>query len=218
MIRVKICGLTQAKHAEQAITAGADALGFVFYEKSKRYLAPEAANWLRTLPAFVTRVGLFVDADLPFILRVYERLSLDLVQLHGDESPDFARALNAHGVRYIRAVPMRTLVTVDEVLAYCARYEAACGFLLDNYGKSVMGGSGEAFSWKILPELTKQIALTDINAPLIIAGGLNPDNVADLLQTYQPYAVDVSSGVESSAGIKDLAKMLAFIQAVKHAQ
>lgn len=200
--RVKICGITRAQDLHAACAAGADALGFVFYEKSPRQLSIAAAAALvRELPPFVQSVGLFVDADPDFIESVLAEVPLDLLQFHGDETPaDCAR----FGRRYIKAVR----VNRDTDLLECAAdFEAAAGLLLDAWVPGVPGGTGERFDWTLIPP--------DLPLPLILSGGLDPGNVAEAVRQVRPWAVDVSSGVEAAKGIKDAHKIAQFISLAK---
>jgi phosphoribosylanthranilate isomerase len=203
-VRVKICGITRAQDLHAASAAGADALGFVFYEKSPRHLSIAAAAALvRELPPFVQSVGLFVDADPAFVESVLAEVPLDLLQFHGDETPaDCAR----FGRRYIKAVR----VNRDTDLLKCAAdFEAAAGLLLDAYVPGVPGGTGERFDWSLIP--------AEMPKPVVLSGGLTPENVAEAVRTVRPWAVDVSSGVEASKGIKDAHKIARFIAKAKEA-
>lgn len=201
-VRVKICGITRAQDLHAACAAGADALGFVFYEKSPRHLTIDAAAALvRELPPFVQAVGLFVDAEPAFIEAVLRAVPLDLLQFHGDETPaDCARV----GRPYIKAVR----VNRDTDLLKCAAdFEAARGLLLDAFVAGVPGGTGERFDWGLIPP--------HLPKPVILSGGLAPDNVAEAVRTVRPWAVDVSSGVEVTKGIKDAHKIAQFIAKAK---
>lgn len=203
-VRVKICGITRAEDLHAACDAGADALGFVFYEKSPRHLAiSSAAALLRELPPFVQSVGLFVNAAPAFIEEVLEAAPLDLLQFHGDEAPaECAR----YGLPYIKAVR----VNQDTDLLKCAAdFDAARGLLLDAFVPGVPGGTGERFDWGLIP--------ANLPKPVILSGGLTPDNVAEAVQRVRPWAVDVSSGVEASRGIKDAHKIARFIAKAKEA-
>lgn len=203
-VRVKICGITRLQDLQTACEAGADALGFVFYEKSPRQVTVEAAAALvRALPPFVQSVGLFVNAEPAFIERVLQAAPLDLLQFHGDETPaDCAR----YGRPYVKAVR----VNPDTDLLKCAAdFDAARGLLLDAWVPGVPGGTGERFDWNLIPP--------DLPAPVILSGGLTPDNVADAVRRVRPWAVDVSSGVEVSKGIKDAHKIAQFIAKAKEA-
>ena len=201
-VRVKICGITRLQDLHAACDAGADALGFVFYEKSPRHLSiASAAALLRELPPFVQSVGLFVNAEQAFIESVLQAVPLDLLQFHGDETPaDCAR----FGRPYIKAVR----VNRDTDLLKCAAdFAAARGLLLDAWVPGVPGGTGERFDWTLIPP--------NLPTPVILSGGLTPDNVAEAVQRVRPWAVDVSSGVEATKGIKDAQKIAAFIQRAK---
>lgn len=205
MTKIKICGITREIDAQHAIAAGADSLGFVFYPKSKRAVTPQQLTWLHRLPPFVTFTALFVNPSHHEVNEVIRQLPINLLQFHGNESAEFCEHFD---LPYIKAVPMQDL-SASESLRYMASHPNAIGFLLDNYGKAEMGGSGRAFNWEKIPTTTP--------APLIMAGGLHSDNVAEVIQHTHPYAVDVSSGVESSAGIKCIEKMQAFVSAVRKA-
>ncbi|MBM6550117.1 phosphoribosylanthranilate isomerase [Marinomonas ostreistagni] len=200
--RVKICGITNLEDALQAIEAGADALGFVFYSKSPRYVDPDTANEiLAQLPPFVTPVALFVDADEALITSVVSANARWLIQFHGDETPDQCDRWQRP---YYKAIRMKPGVDLD---AEIARYEGACAVLLDAYKAGVPGGTGETFDWHLIPQqLTK---------PLILAGGLTPDNITEAVTQVAPYAVDVSGGVERSKGLKDADKVRRFITGAK---
>jgi len=203
MTRIKICGITREQDLQATVAAGADALGFVFYDKSPRNIAPQrAAELLRALPPFVTSVGLFVDPSEGMVREVLAQVPLDVLQFHGDESPEFCAQF---GRPYLKAIRVRPGVDLVE----CAsRYAAAQGLLLDAYVDGVQGGTGESFDWALIPR--------ELSLPVILSGGLHPANVALAVRAVRPYAVDVSSGVEASKGIKDAAKVAAFIKEVKN--
>ena len=203
-VRVKICGITRAEDLHAACDAGADALGFVFYEKSPRHLTiATAAALLRELPPFVQSVGLFVNAAPAFIEAVLDAAPLDLLQFHGDETP---AECGRYGRPYIKAVR----VNRDTDLVKCAAdFDAARGLLLDAFVPGVPGGTGERFDWGLIP--------ANLPRPVILSGGLTPDNVAEAVQRVRPWAVDVSSGVEASRGIKDAHKIARFIAKAKEA-
>ncbi|MHB1352997.1 MAG: phosphoribosylanthranilate isomerase [Thiobacillus sp.] len=201
-VRVKICGITRVDDLYAACDAGADALGFVFYEKSPRHLTLEAAAALvREVPPFVQSVGLFVDADPAFVESVLRAVPLDLLQFHGDEQPaDCAR----HGRPWIKAIRVRP----DTDLLKCAAdFAVASGLLLDAYVPGVPGGTGARFDWRLIP--------ADLPKRVILSGGLTPDNVAEAVAQVRPWAVDVSSGVEAAKGIKDAQKIVRFISQAK---
>ena len=201
MTRIKFCGLTHPEDVTCAVALGADALGFVFYPPSPRALtADQAISLTRLVPAFVTRVGLFVDADHATIQEVFDKNRLNLVQYHGDESPTFCAEV---GLPYIRAIRVRPGV---DVVAEMARYTDASGFLLDAYKPGVPGGTGESFDWQLIPKTER---------PVILAGGLTPENAMDAIQVVAPWALDVSGGIEFAPGRKDPDKMARFIAACR---
>ncbi len=204
MTRIKICGITRECDARQAIALGCDSLGFVFYPKSKRAVTVEQLTWLHQLPPFVTLTALFVNPSREAVNTVIQSLPISLLQFHGEETAEFCQSFP---LPYIKAVPMQDF-TSQASLDYMHQHPKATAFLLDNYGKNEMGGSGTQFDWDKIPDPTP--------APLIMAGGLNADNVAEVIRHCQSYAVDVSSGVESTAGIKSTEKMQQFITAVKY--
>jgi len=203
-VRVKICGITRLQDLHDACVAGADALGFVFYEKSPRHLTIEAAAELvRALPPFVQSVGLFVNADPAFIKGVLDAVPLDLLQFHGDETPADCACF---GRPYIKAIR----VTADTDLLKCAAdFETARGLLLDAFVPGVPGGTGESFDWSLIPR--------ELPKPIVLSGGLTPFNVAAAIQQVRPWAVDVSSGVEAAKGIKDSHHVAQFIAKAKEA-
>lgn len=201
-MRVKICGLTQSEDVASACKAGADALGFVFYEPSKRFVRISKAKQLsRQVPPFVQRVGLFVNPTEDYVQQVLNGVELDLLQFHGDETPEFCESF---ALSYIKALPVKPGFDVQKAIK---AHSAARAFLLDTYKPGVPGGTGETFDWQLFPTSDK---------PLILAGGLHAENVAQAIQTVAPYAVDVSGGVEASAGIKSAEKMQAFVKAAKN--
>lgn len=201
-VRVKICGITRLEDLHAACEAGADALGFVFYDKSPRHVSIDAAAELvRALPPFVQSVGLFVDAEPADIEAVLASVPLDLLQFHGDETPEQC-------ARYRRPFLKAVRVKADTDLLECAAdFEAARGLLLDAYVPGVPGGTGERFDWSLIPP--------DLPKPVVLSGGLEPGNVAESVRRVRPWAVDVSSGVEASKGIKDALKMARFIANAK---
>lgn len=205
-VRTKICGITRLEDAQGAIAAGADALGFVFFPDSPRFIAPARAQALiRRLPPFPARTGLFVNSSRAQVAAVLEQVPLDALQFHGDEEPDFCASF---GKPYIKAVRMKEDV---DLYAIGERHAGAAALLLDSYAAAAPGGSGQTFDWRRVP--------ARFSLPLILAGGLTPDNVRHAIAQSgsRPYAVDVSSGVERRAGIKDIAKMTAFINEATHA-
>lgn len=205
VVRSKICGITRIEDALAAVEAGADAIGLVFYGKSPRAVSIEqAAAILQALPPFVTSVGLFVDMPRDELQQLLQRLPLDLLQFHGDESP---ADCEGHGRPYIKALRVRP---GEDVAAAMAPYAGARGILLDTFVEGVPGGTGASFDWSLVPE--------DAAKPIILAGGLDADNVATAIRQVRPYAVDVSGGVEASKGIKDAGKIRAFVRAVRDAR
>ena len=200
--RVKICGITRPQDALAAATLGADAIGLVFWPRSPRAVSVAQARALVDgLPPFVTTVGLFVDATPDELDAVLAEVPLDLLQFHGDESPELCRHT---GRPYLKAVRMRPGVDLEQVTV---NYADAAGLLVDAYVAGVPGGTGATFDWDALPSAT--------GLPLVLAGGLDAANVAAAIRRVRPWAVDVSGGVEASKGIKDAAQMAAFMQGVK---
>lgn len=202
MTRIKICGITRIEDARAAAASGADALGLVFYAQSPRHLALQgAARVASAVPPFVTLVGLFVNPSESEVRAVLREIPLDLLQFHGEESPEFCAQF---GRRYLKAI--RVKAGVD--LVQCAsRYAGAQGLLLDAYIEGTHGGTGASFDWALIPR--------ELPLPVILSGGLHAGNVAAAIEQVRPYAVDVSSGVEAGKGIKDAAKVAAFISEVK---
>lgn len=199
--RVKICGITRHEDAMQAAALGADAIGLVFYGQSPRAVNPaQAAVIVRALPAFITVVGLFVNAKPDEIQALLEAVRIDALQFHGEESPAECRRYHRP---YIKAVAMRDGI---DVRAFARDYADAAGLLLDNYQEGKPGGTGATFDWSRVPR--------DLDKPVILAGGLTPENVAEAICLTRPFAVDVSGGVECAKGIKDMEKMAAFIKGV----
>lgn len=197
-VRVKICGICDPDSASAAVEAGADALGFVF-APGKRMLSPRMAREIaKTVPPFVSRVGVFVNPGAGDVTRIAAYVGLDYVQLHGDESPEFCRSL---GCRVIKAFPVAKSEDLDRAENY--RVDA---YLLDTLAPGARGGTGLTFDWRLAAGFRA--------GPLILAGGLTPENVAGAIEAVRPYAVDVSSGVETG-GRKDPAKIKEFIRRVK---
>jgi len=202
--RIKICGITRVEDALAAATAGVDALGLVFVEQSPRHLTlAEASALRRELPPFVSVVALFVNADAAAVQTVIEQVRPDVLQFHGEETPEFC---SSFAFPYLKAARVRPGM---DLLQYAARYEDAQGLLLDAYTPGVHGGTGERFDWSLIP--------AKLNRPIVLAGGLEPGNVGAAVRRVRPWAVDVSSGVEAAKGIKDAAKMAAFIREVRNA-
>lgn len=204
VVRSKICGITRTEDAMVAVAAGADAIGLVFYAPSPRAVTIEQARKIvQALPPFVTSVGLFVNAPRAEIEAVLRAVPLDLLQFHGDETAEECRGF---GRPYMKALRVRE---GEDVLAACGQFPDAAGILLDAYVPGVPGGTGERFDWSLVPQ--------DAAMPLILAGGLDAQNVAQAIARVRPYGVDVSGGVEASKGIKDAGKVQAFIREVRSA-
>lgn len=199
--RIKICGIKHSDDALKAVECGADAIGLIFVEKSPRYVSLTDARVItESLPPFVTSVGLFMNASEETVREALKVVPLNLLQFHGEESPQFC---DQFGVPYIKVLRMRENANV---IAFTQEYPNAAGILLDTYHEKG-GGTGESFDWNLIPK--------DIAVPLILAGGLNPENVALAVETVKPYAVDVSSGVESEPAVKDHKKIEQFIKEVQ---
>ena len=204
MTRIKICGITHLDDALMAIEAGADALGFVFVPNTPRYIHPEqAGSIIDQLPPFITTVGLFVNTEQQGIEAIADGCRLNLIQLHGDEPPDLCVALSR---RVIKAFRVKDESSVSRLSDY-----RVSAYLLDTYVKGALGGTGKAFDWNLALK-------AKLYGRIILAGGLNPDNVASAVLQVRPYGVDVSSGVEASPGRKDPAKVKAFIRAVRETE
>ncbi len=199
--RVKICGITRPEDGLAAAEAGADAIGLVFYPRSPRFVTPDQAlAVVRALPSFVTVVGLFVNEQPGMVRAMSNAVGLEVLQFHGDESPEYCRQFNQPFIKALRVQPEVDLAGLS------AGYREAQGLLLDAWHAAVPGGNGEVFDWGLIPEV--------LQAHCILAGGLTPDNVAEAIRQVKPYAVDVSSGVEADKGIKDPAKIAAFMRGV----
>lgn len=210
--RIKVCGLTRTEDIHALVDAGVDAVGLVFYPKSSRAVTPKQAASLRQqLPAFVDVVALFVNADPDYVRAVIAQVQPDLLQFHGDETPEYCKSL---GHRYIRAfrVGGPGLEGSDSVLQTCLSYPDASAWLFDSYSPSY-GGSGLTFDTALLSGVQEH----PLAKPIVLAGGLTPQNVSASLQQVHPYAVDVSSGVEDSPGIKSQVKVFNFVHAVQRA-
>ncbi|MEO8418210.1 MAG: phosphoribosylanthranilate isomerase [Methylophilaceae bacterium] len=202
--RIKICGITRVEDALTAVQHGCDAIGLVFYAPSPRNVSPrQAAEIVARLPAFITAVGLFVDAPPAEINAVLAVVRLDLLQFHGEETPQQCRQ---YGLPYMKAIRVKT---DTNLLQYAAEYSDAQALLLDAYAEGVAGGTGQAFDWSLIP--------ANLPCPIVLAGGLHAGNVGAAIQQVRPYAVDVSGGVEVTKGIKDADKIAAFMRGVEDA-
>lgn len=204
MTRIKCCGMTRVDDALLAARWGADAIGVIFTARSKRRVdIAQARAICLALPPFVSTVALFMDDDAELVREVMAEVQPDLLQFHGQESDAWCRQF---GRRYLKAIAMGQGA---EALAQLHAYPGAAGLLLDGHGLGEAGGSGKRFDWSLMPQ--------DLEQPLILAGGLTADNVGHAIRTARPWAVDVSSGIEAAPGVKDAAKMHAFIEAVRGA-
>lgn len=203
MTRIKICGITRVEDAQAAARSGADAIGLVFYQRSPRHVSIAQARQLAgALPPFVTTVGLFVNAEAAFVREVLANVPLDLLQFHGDETPEYCAQFNKP---FLKAIRVKAGV---DLLQCTSDFRGARGLLLDAHVEGIPGGTGTAFDWALIPG--------DLPLPVILSGGLDAGNAAAAIEQVRPYALDVSSGVEASKGIKDAAKIAAFINEVKH--
>ncbi len=202
--RVKICGITNLADAQAAVEAGADAVGFIFYEKSPRHVSlAQAAEISKQLPPYVMRVGVFVNAADQVILQAIAEAGLTMLQFHGDEPPEFC---GRFGLMNMKAFRIRDAGSLEGISAY-----QTDAYLLDGYSPATLGGTGQTFNWDLAIEAQK------FGKPIFISGGLTPENVAEAVGKVRPFGVDVSSGVEAAPGKKDHGKVRAFIAAVKGA-
>ncbi|HLE24421.1 MAG TPA: phosphoribosylanthranilate isomerase [Thermodesulfobacteriota bacterium] len=202
MVRIKICGITNIEDALLSVDLGANALGFVFYQGSKRYIKPDNAQTIISkLPPFVTTVGVFVNQILEDIIKIKEKAGFDAFQLHGEESPDFCMKLKG---KVIKAIRVKDSIDPKEIESYPTQ-----AILFDNYSMEYYGGAGETFGWEVLRGL-------DTSKKIILSGGLTSENVANAIRIVNPYAVDVSTGVEEIPGKKDPGKLKRFIEAARN--
>ncbi len=202
--KVKICGITNLADAQMAVAAGADLLGFVFYDQSPRFITLSAAAEItRHLPPYVLRVGLFVNAEEPFIFSAIQACGLNLLQFHGEEPPEFCTQFGLMTIKAFRISDASSLAAIPQY--------ATDAYLLDAYTPGIRGGTGHRFNWDLA------VQAREFGKPIFLAGGLTPDNVGAAIRQVRPFAVDVSSGVESSPGKKDPAKVQAFIANVRAA-
>ncbi len=202
MTRIKICGITRAEDAQAAAASGADALGLVFYAKSPRHVTLQQARQVtHAIPPFVTRVGLFVNPHEEEVREALRAVALDVLQFHGEEAPEFCAQF---GRPFLKAIRVKAGV---DLVQCAARYSGAQGLLLDAFVEGTHGGTGLSFDWGLIPH--------GLPLPVILSGGLHAGNVAEAIRQARPYAVDVSSGVEAAKGIKDAAKIAAFISEVR---
>ena len=202
--KIKICGITNLRNAHEAARLGVDALGFVFFSESPRYIEPKKARVIiNLLPSFVSRVGLFVNAPKEEVLSAISESRVNVLQFHGDEEEEFCNQFN---LPYIKAISFKDGINL---LEYCQLYASSSAILIDTYSQKMRGGTGKTFNWDLIP---KQLPL-----PIIIAGGLDSKNVSSLINSVNPYGVDVSGGVELDKGIKDHNMMKNFVLGVNNA-
>ena len=200
MVIVKICGITNVSDAYASIKYGADALGFILYNKSPRYVPPDKLrNIIKRLPPFITTVGVFVNENTDIIKNILNETGLNIAQLHGDETPEDCEQFT----RVIKAFRVRDHADIEDISSY-----KVSAFLLDTYSVNAFGGTGLTFDWDVVAD-AKQFG------NIIVAGGLTPENVSDVITQTSPYGVDVSSGVEESPGVKDHGKIREFIEQAK---
>lgn len=202
---LKICGVTTREDASRLVELGVDALGVNFWPKSKRYLSADQADWLKDLEGKILRVGVFVNEDPALPLRLVREGYLDLVQLHGDEQPEDAAPFRYAGVPFIKAIGVKTMADLDRATEY-----GAAGILLDAHAPGIYGGTGEVFDWEVASEFRRNHP----GLPVILAGGIIPQNAALAVMSVQPAALDIASGAEISPGIKDFEKVEAFLKAL----
>lgn len=202
-IRIKICGITRYEDARVAANLGVDALGFIFYPKSPRYISPEnASGIIRKLPPFVTKVGVFVNEEPGHVMEVARMAALDTVQLHGEESPEYCSSLEMPVVKSFSVEP-------NSDLSLLSSYHVS-GFLLDTWSSDKRGGTGMTFDW------TVAVKACTLYKSVILAGGLGPSNILEAIETVRPFAVDINSGVEISPGVKNPHKMREVVSIVKN--
>lgn len=198
--RIKFCGIRSPEHAKLAEGLGVDAIGMVFVPETPRFVdLDSAAAICDSVGPFVQRVGLFVNPSADQVMDVLAEVDLDILQFHGEESPEFCESF---GFPYLKAVRVQN---ADQILDADRTHARASALLLDSHSNKAQGGTGESFDWELIPQINKSI---------VLAGGLNPENVAQAIAKVKPYAVDVSSGIESAPGVKDADRMRAFVSAV----
>ncbi|SFV68233.1 Phosphoribosylanthranilate isomerase [hydrothermal vent metagenome] len=201
-MRLKVCGLTNAENAREVAMLGVDAIGLVFYEKSPRNVSiTTAQEIIKNLPPFINKVGLFVNAKQSFIDKVINNVAIDTLQFHGDETP---KECEKYALPFIKAVRVDETINLYQI---SKNFNKACGLLLDAKHDTLYGGSGQSFDWSLIKE--------KIEIPIILAGGLNENNVKQAIAKVKPYGVDVSSGVEQSKGIKDIQQVKNFMEQIR---
>ncbi|BDU50880.1 phosphoribosylanthranilate isomerase [Haliovirga abyssi] len=202
-VKVKICGITRLEDAQVAIENGVDALGFIFYKKSKRYIEPnKVKEIIKNIPPFISKVGVFVNEDINDIKRIGKELKLDILQLHGEESVEYLKELEK-GFTVVKAFRIKDIRELEKIKDYKIKW-----FLLDTYSSKEYGGTGEKFNWEIVKEAKKY-------GKVILAGGLNSENIKLAIDELKPYGVDISSGVEIDKGIKDRKKIIDIMRIIK---
>ncbi len=204
--RVKICGMTDMAEVQHAVTAGVDALGFIFVKKSPRYIEPERAKTIIAgLPPFVDAVGVFLNNEAEYVAEIVQYCNLTVIQLHGNESPDYCRRFQT---RVIKAFQVHAGLSAEDLWQY---EDVVSGFLLDTYDKKQAGGTGKIFDWSLVEKLRPR-------KPLILAGGLGPDNVTQAITSIRPFAVDINSAIETAPGRKDpelISRLMAAVAAIR---
>lgn len=204
-VSLKICGVTTCDDANQLVSMGVDALGVNFWSKSKRHLPPEQATWLSSLGGKILRVGVFVNEPMELPLELVRNGFLDVVQLHGDETPEFAAALTEADVPFIKAIGVKTVADLSRAPDF-----GAAAILLDAHAPGIYGGTGEVFDWEIASDFRRRHP----DLPILLAGGLTPENAGLAAMSVQPAALDIASGAEISPGRKDFQKVAAFLRAL----
>lgn len=204
-VSLKICGVTTREDADELVALGVDALGVNFWPKSKRYLAPDQAAWLRALAGKILRVGVFVNEPPELPLSLVRDGSLDAVQLHGDETPDDAAVYRDAGIPFIKAIGVKTRADLARATEF-----GAAAILLDAHAPGIYGGTGEVFDWEVASDFRREHP----DLPVILAGGIVPENAGLAAMSVQPAALDIASGAEISPGIKDFEKVRAFLAAL----
>jgi phosphoribosylanthranilate isomerase len=204
-VALKICGVTTRSDADRLVALGVDALGVNFWPQSKRYLAPDDASWLKELDGKILRVGVFVNEPPELPLRLVREGYLDVVQLHGDETPEDAAPFREAEIPFIKAIGVKTLADLDRATEY-----GASAVLLDAHAPGIYGGTGEVFDWEVASDFRRRHP----QLPVILAGGIVPGNAGLAVMSVQPAALDIASGAEISPGIKDFEKVAAFLTAL----
>lgn len=202
---LKICGVRTREDAEELVALGVEALGVNFWPKSKRYLAPADAAWLKDLAGQITRVGVFVNESPDLPIRLVQEGLLDVVQLHGDELPEDAAPYRDAGIPFIKAIGVKSMADLDRADEY-----GATAILLDAHAPGVYGGTGEVFDWHVASSFRE----ANPHIPIVLAGGIVPANAELALSSVHPAALDIASGAEISPGVKDFAKVTAFLKAL----